>query len=42
MTTELAQTGVASGIAVVAVVLVVGALVLRRFRAGGPPDDGPA
>ena len=32
-------TGLPEAIAVVAVVLAVGALVLRRFKAGGPTDE---
>lgn len=35
----LAVTGLPEVIGIVAVVLVVGALVLRRFKAGGPTDE---
>ena len=37
--TPLAQTGLPETIGVVAVVLVVAAIVLRRFRAGGPGGE---
>jgi hypothetical protein len=35
----LPVTGLPEVIGVVAVVLVVGALVLRRFKAGGPDNE---
>ena len=35
----LPVTGLPEVIGIVAVVLVAGALVLRRFKAGGPTDE---
>jgi hypothetical protein len=35
----LAQTGLPAALGIVAVVIVVAALVLRRFKGRGPGDD---
>jgi hypothetical protein len=32
-------TGLPGAVAVVAVLLIAGALILRKFRSGGPPNE---